>query len=94
MIGPTIRKNLFTLVAAYQKATGNSLKTISNKFYGNANFLNDLRRPKGDPKRASISIDKLDAFVQKMKKVWPVEAEWPMLRAVFMDAPAPRSRKR
>jgi hypothetical protein len=92
MIGPTVRSNLFALVAAYQKATGNSLNTISQKFYGNANFLADLKRPAKDPKRASISIDKVDVMVEKMKKAWPEDAEWPMLRAAFMDSSLSKSR--
>lgn len=92
MIADTIRKNLFVLVAAYRRATGASLATISNKFYGNATFFTDLKRKRGDPKRISISIDKLDAVLEKMTAAWPHEAERPMLQSIFMDIDPPRGR--
>lgn len=92
MIAEIIRKNLFVLVAEYRRITGVSLATVSNKFYGNATFLADLRRPKGDPKRTSISIDKLDMMMLKIRKAWPADADWPMLRAIFMDAEPPSRR--
>jgi hypothetical protein len=80
-----VRKNIATLVDAYREATGLSVATISNKFYGNSVFVPNFLRKKGDPKRLTTSIDQLETFVRKMKKAWPKDASVPMLRTIRMD---------
>jgi hypothetical protein len=88
MIADTVRKNVLILVAEYRKATGYSLPTISNKFYGNADFLADFKA-----KKTSISVAKLDRMMAQIRIQWPKNADWPMLRAVLMDIPPPPRRK-
>lgn len=72
-----IRKNLFTLVDAYMKATGESEQTVSRRFYGNANFLTSVRAG-----TSSVTIDRLDKLVSELRAKWPANKPWPYLRPV------------
>lgn len=84
-IAAEIRTNLLAIAAAYRKATGLSLATVSARFYGNAGFLAEFKAG-----RQTISIDKLDGMVAKFHAEWPDGAEWPYLSAVLMDRPPKR----
>lgn len=84
-IAAEVRTNLLAIVAAYRKATGLSLATVSARFYGNAGFLSEYKAG-----RQTISIDKLDEMIGKFRKEWPENAEWPYLGAIFFDRPTGR----
>lgn len=84
-IATEIRANLLAIVAAYRKATGLSLGTISSRFYGNAGFLAEFKAG-----RQTLSIDKLDKVVEKFRAEWPDGASWPYLGAIFMNPPKRR----
>jgi len=74
------RENLLPIVAAYRKATKQSLATVSSEFYGNGGFLEEFKNGKH-----SISLKKLDEVLRKFRDRWPANAEWPLLRPIFMD---------
>lgn len=76
----TVRKNLLAIVAEYRRATGASLSEVSKRFYGNATFMEQFKAGEH-----SISVGKLDTVVTKFREEWPPEAEWPVLRPIFMD---------
>jgi hypothetical protein len=84
-IAAEIRTNLLAIVAAYRRATGLSIATVSARFYGNAGFLSEFKAG-----RQTISVDKLDEMVAKFRAEWPENAEWPYLGAMFMDRPRKR----
>lgn len=79
-VSTVVRKNLLAIVAEYRKATGASLSEVSKRFYGNATFLEQFKAGEH-----SISVGKLDTVVGKFREEWPAEAEWPLLRPIFMD---------
>lgn len=89
-IAAEIRNNILTIAAAYRKATGLSLATVSARFYGNAGFLSEFKAG-----RQTISIDKLEEMVAKFRAEWPKDAIWPYLNAMFLDrAPAKRRQRK
>lgn len=79
-IAAEIRFNLLAVVAAYRKATGLSLATVSARFYGNAGFLSEYKAG-----RQTISVDKLEEMVAKFRQEWPQNAQWPYLSPIFLD---------
>lgn len=79
-IATEIRTNVLAIVAAYRRATGLSLATVSARFYGNAGFLAEFKAG-----RQTISVDKLEEMVGKFRNEWPGNAEWPYLGAVMFD---------
>jgi hypothetical protein len=74
-----IRTNILEIVAAYRKATGKSLSQVSKKFYGRSEFFADFRTG-----RQSISLRRLSVMVEKFRKEWPLGADWPFVRIVYM----------
>lgn len=82
MFAREIRAQVLSIAAAYRRATGLSLATVSARFYGNAGFLTEFKAG-----RQTISIDKLEEMVDKFWAVWPENAERPYLGPVFLDNP-------
>jgi hypothetical protein len=74
-----VRDNLLTLVSVYRKATGTSLTTASMRFYGNANFFDNLKRGE-----QSLSVKTLETVLDRISALWPDDVEWPQLRPIFM----------
>jgi hypothetical protein len=56
------------------------LSVVSKRLYGRSSFLDELHRGK-----QSITIDKLDEILRKLRRDWPEGADWPFLPAIFMD---------
>lgn len=77
--------NLLMIVAAYRKATGKSLTTVSKEYYGRGDFFDQLQRG-----THSISIDRLSAMLEKFRSDWPVGASWPLTRPIFMSKSPPK----
>ena len=86
-IARTMRSNMMALATAYAEATGSRLTAVSKRFYGHTAFFD------GFAEGASISIDKYDDVVTKMKEQWPSDAEWPSLRKVVISPPRRRKKK-
>lgn len=82
MIAKTCRDNLAALVRAYRAGTGASMSAVSKKFYGNGGFL-----PSYLAGAQSMSIEKYEAVVEKIKLNWPVNTAWPATRAIVMHRP-------
>lgn len=76
------RTNIRAILAAYRKATGLSLTTVSTRFYGNAGFLSAFLAGK-----RSMSLKKFDEVVDGIRADWPAEAEWPSVRAIILPRP-------
>jgi hypothetical protein len=74
-----IRQNLNALVAAYRKATGKSLTSISKEFYGRGDFLREFQAG-----RHTISVDRLGAMIRQFEERWPDGEKMPVLRPIFM----------
>lgn len=83
MISKTVRENVLTLVKVYRKATGKSESQVSKKFYGNADFLAQLRSGEH-----SISVKKLEEMVEAFDEAWPEGTPWPALRPISMRRPS------
>lgn len=81
-IAKEMRSNVLAIAAAYRKATGLSLATVSARFYGNAGFLSEFKAG-----RQTVSIDKLDEMVAKFRREWPENGKWPELAAVLFERP-------
>lgn len=79
-VAKQIRSNLFTILAAYQKATGKSLSTCSREFYGKSSFFENLRKGK-----QSLALNTLDDLLDRIRKSWPPEADWPFLPSIYMS---------
>lgn len=79
MFRETVVRNLLAIVGAYQKATGQSLSTISKRFYGRGDFLEKLKEG-----QHSISIDRLSSMLDQLRAEWPADTRWPITRPVFM----------
>ena len=86
-IASEIRANVLAIAAAYRKATGLSLATVSARFYGNAGFLAEFKAG-----RQTISIDKLEEMLAKFHTEWPQDADWPYLGAIMFER-SPKQRK-
>jgi len=80
MLAQIARSNLRQIAAAYGKAKGLPLSVVSKRLYGRSSFLDELHRGK-----QSITIDKLDEILRKLRRDWPDDADWPFLPAIFMD---------
>jgi hypothetical protein len=85
MFEDVIIENLLAIVAAYRKATGKSLTSVSKDFYGRGDFFAKLR--KGDH---TIGIGRLSRMIDAFRDRWPDETPWPMTRPVFMTKAPPR----
>jgi len=72
MIAEILRDNLIAIAEAYGKATGKTLAQVSKKFYGNTDFLSDLKRDE-----TTITLKKLDELIKAFKESWPDNADWP-----------------
>ena len=79
-IGKQIRENVFTILGAYMKATGKSLSTCSREFYGKSNAFENLRKGK-----QSLSLDTLDKLLDRIRKEWPPDADWPFVPTIYMS---------
>jgi hypothetical protein len=79
-IAKQICKNLFAILENYQKATGKTLSTCSREFYGKSSFFANLR--KGEQ---SLSLQTLDELLNRIRKAWPPEADWPFLPTIRMN---------
>lgn len=85
MFKEQIVENLLAIVAAYRKATGKSLTTVSKDFYGRGDFFDQLKRG-----THTISIDRLSSMLEKFRSEWPDGANWPLTRPIFMTkSPSP-----
>lgn len=82
------RRNLGSIARAYAGATGESMKTISRKFYGTAAFIEGFVAGE-----VSCSVETYDQLVEKFRMAWPPEARWPWTKAIILDAPR-KGRKR
>lgn len=80
MFAKIVRDNLLAIAAAYQKATGKGLSTISRDFYGRGDFLAKLRRGEH-----SLSVAQTDKILGRFRAEWPQNAAWPLTRAIMMD---------
>ena len=80
MMSKTCRTNLLILAGTYAKANRMSLSQVSTRAYGSAYFLQKFKEGK-----VSISLAKLDEMIAWFRENWPPNADWPMLRAIFMD---------
>lgn len=87
MIADRLRSNLMALATTYADATGAALSAVSKRFYGHTSFFEHFRT--GD---MSVSIDKYDAIVAKMRREWPPGAPWPRLHRIWIRAPRMRRR--
>jgi hypothetical protein len=85
MFEQTIIDNLLTIVAAYRKATGRSLASVSKDFYGRGDFFSKLTQG-----TQTIGVDRLSAMLDDLRKRWPEDAAWPMTRPVFMTRTPPK----
>ena len=74
-----VHKNLINIASAYQKATGKSLADVSREFYGRGDFFARLKAGK-----RSISVKHVSRMLEKFRRKWPADADWPYVRAVFM----------
>jgi hypothetical protein len=79
MFEEVIIENLLAIVAAYRKATGKSLTSVSKDFYGRGDFF--VRLKKGDH---TIGIGRLSTMLDKFRDQWPEGEAWPLTRPVFM----------
>lgn len=91
MVEEIVRANLLAIVAAFCKATGRSLISVSKEFYGNRDFFAKLssgtRLIVGSPSRPggfSISLRKLDMMLDKFRAEWPRGTPWPATRLIAM----------
>jgi hypothetical protein len=75
-----VRFNLLEICKAYRKATGASLSDVSRRFYGRGNFFSRLK--KGD--KIMLSVPQLDKMLAQFRAEWPVDADWPLTRTIFM----------
>lgn len=79
MFKEIVVENLLAIVAAYRKATGKSLTAVSKEFYGRGDFFDQLGRG-----THTISIDRLSAMLDYIRRNWPEGADWPLTRPIFM----------
>jgi hypothetical protein len=79
MFEETIRKNLLAIVAAYRRATGQSMTSVSKRFYGRGDFLREFQAG-----RHTISVDRLGAMIRQFDEEWPEGADKPSTTPVFM----------
>lgn len=81
MIAETLRTNLMALATTYAEATNAPLTAVSKRFYGHMLFFDSFKT--GD---MSISIDKYDTVIEKMRSEWPKGTPWPKLQRVTFPA--------
>lgn len=74
-----VRYNLLAIVGAWCRATGKSESAASREFYGNNDFFAQLRTGEH-----TISVKQLDKMLNKFRRRWPKDADWPWTRALFM----------
>jgi len=79
MIEQIVRENLKLIVDAYSVATNKPLSRISRRFYGNTEFLDAFFAG-----THSISLNKLDELLDKLREEWPPGVVWPACRPVVM----------
>lgn len=84
MHAPIARANILALATAYADATGMTVDQISKKFYGRTDFIGSFV-----VRKASISVDKLDAIIAKFEANWPEGAPWPQLHDVTVNRRTP-----
>ena len=86
-IAGTLRANLMALANAYAEGTGVRLSAVSKRFYGHIDFFEKVATT------GSVSIDKYDEVVTKMREQWPRDVEWPALRKVVIEPPRRRKKR-
>lgn len=82
MIAKTCRENLGALVRAFRASTGMSMSAVSKKYYGNGGFLASYLAG-----RQSMSLEKYETVVNKIRADWPSDARWPVTRTIVLRAP-------
>lgn len=80
MFAKTCRRNLLALAAAYGRAKGIGLKTVSRAAYGNPDFFGKLKS-----NEISVSIRKTEDLLAWFRKHWPDGTQWPCLPPLFMN---------
>jgi hypothetical protein len=80
-----LRENMAMIVAAYRKATGLAIATISSKFYGHPSALQTYLSGK-----SSITASKYDELLTKIRADWPKDGDWPLGPAVIIRGPHER----
>lgn len=75
-----VRKNLLLIVKAYCKATEKSLAAASKEFYNNGSFFDELKAGS-----RTVTIDKCEEILKKLRDKWPPGAKWPATRPIFMN---------
>jgi hypothetical protein len=84
MFEQIVIENLLVIVAAYRKATGKSLTTISKEFYGRGDFIDCLRTGE-----RGVLLGRVSEFLDWLRKNWPEDTDWPLTRPVFMSKVPP-----
>jgi hypothetical protein len=82
MITEPLRRYLVALARTYAHKTHRTLGAVSYQIYGHALFLDDFARGK-----RTVSLEKYDTMVVKLKKVWPPDEPWPELPRISYTAP-------
>jgi hypothetical protein len=84
MFEQVVIENLLAIVAAYRKATGKSLTSISKEFYGRGDFLAKLKQGE-----QGVSIGRFSQMLDELRAKWPKDAPWPLTRPIFMSKVPP-----
>jgi len=72
-----MRENLFVIAQTFATAKGLALTTVSKRFHGNQNFLNDY--VKGD---ISTTLKTYFGIIDKLREEWPTGTKWPETRSI------------
>jgi hypothetical protein len=80
-----LRENMAMIVAAYRKATGLAIATVSSKFYGHPSALKRYLEGK-----SSITASKYDELLTGLRDNWPEDGDWPLGPAVIIKGPHER----
>ena len=77
--------NMNLIVAAYRKATGVAMATVSSKFYGHPSALKSYLAGK-----TTISTKKYDALRNAILEKWPEGVAWPFEQPFILERPRKR----
>jgi uncharacterized protein YciW len=91
MIEETMTANLVLIARAYAKGKRTTLAAVARKLYGNPRLFAELqtrRKPTPeDPRKweRSISVQKYEWLIDRMKSDWPESVIFPLTRAVIIE---------
>jgi len=71
------RDYLLAVADAFGKANHLTLATISRRFHGNVNFLEEFESGK-----ITVTLRKFDEMLEAFKAEWPDNTKWPKARKI------------